>query len=228
MKKYELLLFDADDTLFDFHKAMCEALSKTLTHRDIKCDDEMIETYDKLDLAYWHRYEAGKITLPQMRKGHVLDFLTQYDIDIPHEEFDKSYYNHLADCSYLLDGAKELCKDLSRRYRLAIVTNGISSTQRRRMENSEIADCFENVFISYDIGHKKPEKGFFDYVFSFYGDVPREKMIIIGDSIGSDIKGGSDAGIATCWFNRRGAAGDTSIRVDYEIHSLAEVRSLFL
>lgn len=228
MTNYELLLFDADETLFDFHKAMCESLSKTLAQCGVKCSDKMIETYDEINNEYWHRYENGEITRPQMQKGRFDDFLARFNINYQSEKIDKIYLEKLAGCPYLYDGAKELCEDLSHKYRMAIVTNGISSMQRKRMESSDVAKYFEYLFISGDTGYKKPEKGFFDYVFSFYSDVPHEKFIIIGDSIGSDIKGGSDAGIATCWLNRRGAPCDASVRIDYEVHSLAEIRSLFL
>jgi HAD superfamily (subfamily IA) hydrolase, TIGR02254 len=227
-RKYELLLFDADDTLFDFNKAMREALTKALADQAVRCTDEMIARYDAINQQYWRRYEAGEVTKKQMQTGRFAEFLASCGIDCAPEPFDARYLDYLGGCPYLYDGAKELCADLSRFYRLAIVTNGISAMQRRRMENSEIARFFEQIFISGDTGYKKPEKGFFDYVFSRYPDVSHEKMLIIGDSLGSDIKGGIGAGIATCWINTRREPPDNALTPDYSCKDISGLRSLLL
>ena len=228
MRKYELLLFDADETLLDFHKAMCEALSLSLARYGTACTDEMINTYDKINKDYWRRYEGGEISRAHMQMGRFEDFLATIGIDCPPREFDRAYLDNLSACPFLLEGAEPLCEELSEHYRMAIVTNGISSMQRKRVEASKIAKYFENVLISGDTEYKKPEKGFFDYVFSFYGDVPREKVLIIGDTLAADIKGGNNAGIDTCWLNRAGEPQNPSIHADYEVHSFADIRNLLI
>lgn len=227
-KSFALLLFDADDTLFDFHKAMCESLAKTLAEQNIRCTEELIAQYDAINQQYWRRYEAGEVTKQQMQRGRFADFLASCGIECEPERFDARYLGHLGDCPYLYDGAKELCEDLSRVYRLAIVTNGISSMQRRRMDNSAIAGYFEEIFISEDTGFKKPEKGFFYYVFSRYPEVPLDKILIIGDSLGSDIKGGIDAGIATCWMNTRHEPPNDALKPTYICEDFSALRTLLL
>jgi 2-haloacid dehalogenase len=227
-RKYDLLLFDADDTLFDFYKAMCEALTKTLAEHGVSCTDEMIGRYDAINQRCWLRYEAGEFTREQMQRGRFTEFLSGMGLDCTPEQFDARYLEHLGDCPYLYDGALELCENLSHFYRLAIVTNGISTMQRRRMENSLIAQYFEQIFISADTGYKKPEKGFFDYVFSRYPDIPLSKILIIGDSLGSDIKGGIDAGIATCWVNTRQEPPNKTLVPDYIYDDLSGLHSILL
>lgn len=227
-RKYDLLLFDADDTLFDFHKAMCESLTKALAEQGVLYTDELIERYDKINKQCWLRYEAGEITRGQMQRGRFAKFLSGMGLDCTAEQLDTRYLELLGNCPYLYDGVKELCEELSHGYRLAIVTNGISSMQRRRMENSEIARFFEHIFVSADTGYKKPEKGFFDYVFSRYPDIPRVRMLIIGDSLGSDIKGGIDVGIATCWVNTRQEKPVKALTPDYILEDISGLYSLLL
>lgn len=228
MKKYELLLFDADETLFDFHRAMRTALSRALQQFGIVSGDEIINIYDKINKDCWRRFEKGELTREALQKERFVVFLSKIGADILPEKFNEAYLDNLSRCPFLLDGAKELCKDLSQYYRLAIITNGIPSMQRRRIAGSEIAQYFEYVLISGDTEYKKPDKEFFDYVFSFYKGLERDKALIIGDSLSADIKGGNNAGVDTCWLNRLGLPRDPEIHVDYEVSSLEEIRKLLI
>lgn len=228
MADYKLLLFDADETLFDFNKAMRVSLSRCLEHYGVECSAEMLDTFDKINIKYWNMYESGKISRPKMQKSRFEEFLSQFNIDCDPEEFDALYIDNLAFCPFLYDGVEELCRELSGRYRMSIVTNGIAYMQRKRIESSSIRKYFEHIIISDDAGYPKPEKGFFDYVFRIYSDIPRRAALVIGDSLVADIKGGIDAGTATCWVNPGGTCSDGTIKPDYEIRNINELRTLLL
>lgn len=228
MTNFELLLFDADETLFDFNKAMRVSICRCLNHYGIRCSENMLKTYDKINIKYWYLYENGAISRPQMQKSRFVEFLSQYNLDCDPGEFDRLYIENLAYCPFLYDGVESLCEDLSKHYRMSIVTNGIAYMQRKRIKSSTIEKHFEHIIISDDAGAPKPEKGFFDYVFSIYGDVPRTNALIIGDSLAADMKGGSIAGISTCWFNPGKLKNDLNIKINYEVQSIEQLRKLLL
>lgn len=223
-----MLLFDADETLFDFNRSMRAALAKSLKKFDYPFDETEINKYEKINQGYWRRFENGEVTKEQVRTGRFRDFLALIGLFCDAREFDLLYLNNLAVFPYLIDGAEELVAAFSGRYRMSIITNGISFLQRKRIESSPICKYFEHVFISEELNTKKPDKEFFDKVFSVYKDMPREKALVIGDSLSSDIKGGNNAGIDVCWLNRNGIKPDNSVRIDYEVHSLQELKKLLL
>lgn len=223
-----MLLFDADETLFDFNRSMRVALAKSLEKFDYPCGETEINKYEKINQGYWRRFENGEVTKEQVRAGRFRDFLALIGLSCDANKFDLLYLNNLAVFPYLIDGAEGLVAALSGRYRMSIITNGISFLQRKRIESSPICGYFEHVFISEELNTKKPDKEFFDKVFSVYKDMPRKKALVIGDSLSSDIKGGNNAGIDACWLNRNGIKPDNSIRIDYEVHSLPELKKLLL
>jgi HAD superfamily hydrolase (TIGR01549 family) len=129
----------------------------------------------------------------------------------------------LSEGTFLLDGAKELCETLSRSCKLALVTNGVSKTQHKRFENSEVKEYFADIFVSEDTGFQKPQKEYFDYVLKHLNVTDNEKVLIVGDSLSSDIKGGNNAWIPSCWFNPHELLNGTDAVCDYEIHSFSEL-----
>lgn len=225
---YKLLLFDADETLFDFKKALCVSLSKALESFGLECDNKTIETYDEINEKYWRLYEHGKITREQLRIDRCEEFFKTIGVDCDPKKFDDRYLENLGRCPYLLNGADKLCAELSKRYKMAIVTNGIAEMQKKRIKYSPIKEYFEHVFISEEAGFQKPDKRFFDYALCFYPDFKREEILIIGDSLTADIKGGNNAGIATCWLNRSGKKAYGYYKIDYEARSYEELKKLLL
>lgn len=228
MADYKLLLFDADGTLFDFNRSMRRSIFESLAQFGVCCGNDMIDAYSAINGEYWHKYETGEMSREKMQKERFVKFFAQYGLKIPPQEFDELYLKKLAEHPYLLDGAKQLCEDLASRYRMAIVTNGVSSMQRKRMENSEISGFFEKIFVSGEMNCKKPDKAYFDYVLNYYGDIAREHMLIIGDSLAADILGGSNAGIDTCWLNLSGEPRGAGCRANYEARSYDDIRRLLL
>ncbi len=232
MKYYTLLLLDADNTLFDFDAAEKYALEKTFTDCGWDYSAEIFCFYHRCNDDLWKALERGEVTRDELKVSRFIQtraFMEANGYTCATADYDamsSAYLKNLGACSTLLDGAKELCAELSQFYRLCIITNGTASVQYSRIQNSGIADFFEHLFISEEIGHQKPAKEFFDKVFETYPNVKKEDMLVIGDSISSDIKGAIGAGLDCCYFNT-GEAPE-GIKVTYQAKSFEDIRKLLL
>ncbi len=216
--KYDWLLFDADDTLFDFGKAEANALKWTLQGCGLPFRLEFIPQYARFNQQVWGEFERGLVTSIELREKRFRLFFEAAGLSGDTAAVSQLYLRNLALGTDLLEGAHELIHDLKGKFHLALVTNGLKDVQRPRLERSSLHDCFERVFISEEIGAAKPARGFFEAVFEAIGRPARESVLIIGDSLSSDIKGGLDYGIDTCWYNPHGKANE--LAVTYQVHSI--------
>ncbi|MFF2482798.1 YjjG family noncanonical pyrimidine nucleotidase [Paenibacillus sp. NPDC058071] len=233
MGKYEVILIDADDTLFDFGKAEAHALQSVLREIgvDLEADGDGPESYTGRYLAInaqlWKDLEAGLVTTSQLRQERfrrLLDGDTK--IALHPDAVSNRYLELLGEGAFLLEGAAALCKELAAKARVAVVTNGIKDVQINRIARSGLADCFEQVIVSEDTGFQKPQTGIFDHTFGKLGIRDKHNVLMVGDSLTSDIKGGNNYGIDTCWYNPSGKPNTTDIRPTYEIRSYTELLAL--
>lgn len=225
--RYTTLLFDADGTLFDYQKASWEALRQTLGQLSLPFSQELFHLYQEKNQAQWNLYELGEVTREQLGIRRFLHFFEAAGMaGVSPAEANEAYIGFLGQGAYLLPGALELIRSLQGRFSLYLVTNGIKQVQYRRLEGSPLAHCFNGVFISEETGFQKPQKGFFDFVFARIPEKDRARMLIIGDSLSSDIRGGNNAGIDTCWLNPKGIRNTNGAVCTYEISRLEELYSL--
>ena len=230
--QYRYLLFDADDTLFDFLKAEHQAIIETLRHFSLPDDEETIALYSRLNAALWLKFDHGEITRAKLlvqRFEELLEALGRDGIDPA--QVNQCYMYALAKGHFPFPGAAELCRDLhGMGYELAIITNGASIPQHGRLDNSPLRQYWKEIFISDDMGCQKPQPEYFDRVCEGMGISPEDRKyaLIIGDSLSSDIRGGLNAGIDTCWYNPRGKAADPSIPATYEVRNFEELRALLM
>ncbi len=199
--KYEFLLFDADHTLFDFQKSEYFALKEALEFYSLPSSDEVIERYSVINVKYWKMLERGEIDKKSLMLARFVEFAREYGFEDKAEALSDLYMSNLAHEAHLFDGALEMVEELSKKYRLFIITNGVKSTQDGRFGISPITKYFEKIFISEVIGAEKPHKEFFNAVENGIDGYCREKAIVIGDSLSSDIKGAINSGIDCIWFN---------------------------
>lgn len=221
---YTTLLFDADGTLFDYRRSSFGALRETLEYLGAPFSEEINETYQRINQSLWDELEQGKITREELRVRRFERFFLTQNIPVERaDEADKFYMNVLGGGNYLLPGAEELIKSLFGKYKIYIITNGTSSVQRKRFNGSAICDFLDDIFISDEIGIQKPMKGYFDYVTEHIPEKELRNMLIIGDSLTSDIQGGNNAGIDTCWFNPSGKDNNSEAKPTYEIKKLTDL-----
>lgn len=226
MKTYTTLLFDADGTLLDFKKTEKNALEYTFSKHNIPLTPKTLELYESINSKLWKQFEEGiidKKTVVYTRFGKLFKEL---EIDEDGIAFENEYQAALARGGYLLEYAKDILENLSKRYSLYIVTNGVSQTQYSRLNSTDIKKYFKDVFVSEDVGYQKPMKEYFDYCFERIDNFDMEKTLIIGDSLTSDIKGGINVNIDTCWYNPSHLEQPKDINITYVIHDLRELLEL--
>ena len=219
--------FDLDDTLFDFHAAEHRAVSLTLTHFGIAPTEEMCALYSKLNLEQWKRLEKGEITRTEVKINRFARFFEQTGLAVIPEDAAKFYETRLSEGYFFLPGALELIQSLYGRYRLYIVTNGTARVQQGRIADAGIEKYFDGIFISELIGADKPSKAFFEACFEKIPDFHKEKTVLVGDSLSSDIRGGKNAGLFTVWYNPRHEALNGQITPDEVIYDLSEIETKF-
>ena len=225
--QYTALLLDADDTLLDFRAAEHAALGALFHRMGFELDDATRELYAAVNRQLWAEYERGEIDRERLTGTRFGVLFEKLGRDVDGVAIDAAYREELGQQHQLVEGALEVCGKLRGRFRLYIVSNGVYTTQVPRLRDSGLAAQMDGVFISERVGHAKPSPLFFDHVMSEIG-IERGKALIVGDSLASDIRGGSGAGIDTCWFNPTASPRDENIKPTYEIASLDELLSLLL
>lgn len=225
---FTILLFDLDNTIFNFNMAEHNALSKTLHKMGIEPTESICNRYSELNLSQWKRLELGEITREQVKLFRFELLFNELGINCDAKTAASTYEGYLSVGHFFMDGAEQLLKKLSsmNQFRLFLVTNGTKKVQDGRLKSANISHYFENIFISEAIGYNKPQIEYFNKCFSMIPDFDKEKTVIIGDSLTSDMKGGILAGIKTIWFNPSGCDNTTEWIPDYEIHKLSELLPL--
>ncbi len=219
MKK-KAILFDLDETIFDFHRSENFALRTTLKENGVEPTDEMVAHYSKVNLSQWKLLEKGEITREQVLYRRFEIFFSDLGLSCDPVKVQRTYESTLSQSFFYLDGAEEMLSEMAEKYRLFIVSNGTARVQDGRIALSGIEKYFEKIFISERIGFNKPDARFFDKCFDLIGDLKRSDCFIVGDSLTSDILGGKNAGITTVWCNLKNEINDTEIVPDYEITSI--------
>lgn len=227
MKKYEVLLFDVDGTLLDFDRAEETGIEGLLTHFGVPVTEENKKKYHVLNKKYWEMLESGTITRDQVLSLRFEEFFGDFGIQVDGMDVDRLYRTFLDNSAFLLDGAIELLEAVKDKYPLYIITNGVAATQHKRLRASGLDKYFKGIFVSEEAGSQKPQKEFFEYCFERMGRRDVENMLIIGDSLTSDIRGGNNMGIDTLWFNPHKQENGAGVRVDYEVSSLKEIEEMF-
>ena len=218
---YSWLLFDADDTLFDYPLAEGKALRSTFEHFGQIYRTEYLRIYQVFNRQVWGEFERGETTSKELRLKRFRLLFDEIGVTLDPQDFSQRYLEALAQASDLFPGAAELLQALTGRYHLALVTNGLKEVQRPRLERSAIRPFIEKTFISEEIGIAKPAAGFFEAVLREIGNPPKNQVLIIGDSLTSDMQGGINYGIDTCWFNPGGKSSE--LPVTYTIKTLGQL-----
>ncbi|WP_336635068.1 YjjG family noncanonical pyrimidine nucleotidase [Lysinibacillus fusiformis] len=226
MTKYEILLFDVDDTLLDFDLAENAALDRMFKEENIVVTSEMIARYKEINESMWRAFERGEVTKNTLHNTRFSIAFKEFGIEIDGTYFESLFQKYLREAHHYVEGAYEVIAQLANHYHLYVVSNGVTITQNKRLVDANLAQYFKGIFISEQTGYQKPMPDFFDYVFERIDHFNKEKALIIGDSLTSDIKGGLQSGIDTCWFNIRNVENTSGIEPHYEIKKLQDLHDL--
>ena len=188
---YHTLLFDVDDTLLDFQMTEAKALNELFAEQGIELTPEVKTSYKALNHHLWREFEKGNMTREEVTGSRFGLLFQQFGKTVDSLAMEKRYRHYLNQGHDLIEGSHELLQTLSSQADLYIVTNGVSKTQYQRLTDAKMLGYFKKIFVSEDVGAQKPMKEFFDHVFSQIPQFEKEKTVIIGDSLTSDIKGGN-------------------------------------
>lgn len=222
----EYLFLDLDDTILDFHKAEQLAITKTFRFFGLEPTDAVLDRYHIINRQHWEKLERGELTREQVLVGRFAVLFSEQGISADPEAVARNYEHNLSVGHYFLPGAEEAVRSLSRKYRLYLASNGTASVQEGRLTSAGLYPYFAQVFISQELGYNKPAKPFFDACFARIPGFDPRKAIMVGDSLTSDILGGKNAGLRTCWVNPTHAPGRADIVPDYEIEGLSMLPEL--
>ena len=221
------ILWDIDGTVLDFLPSERYAIRKCFSIFGLgECTDEMMQEYSYINKKHWHRLETGSMTKEEMLVSRFEEFFSLYKLPVGlAESFNSEYQIRLGDKVFFNEGAEEVLESLLGRYILCAATNGTKTAQKAKLNASGLNRLFDYIFISEDIGYEKPDPRFFEHIFSVLGISNHKEVMIVGDGLTSDIKGGIDSGLITCWYNPTNDNCD-SINPDYIIDSLKKVNEI--
>ncbi|HYE09709.1 MAG TPA: YjjG family noncanonical pyrimidine nucleotidase [Patescibacteria group bacterium] len=225
--KYEIIIFDADETLFDFKKSEREAFKNTMLEFAIEYDENHhLKIYQGINTAIWKEFEDGIITQEKLKIERFKRLSENLNAGFDEVAFAKSYMKHLSHASFLYDDSIGLVKSLHKDYRLTIVTNGLKDVQDNRIRKSIIAKYLEDIVVSEEVNISKPDPKIFEHALNNINHTDKSKVLIVGDSLTSDIQGGINFGVDTCWFNPNKIVNRTNIKPTYEISNLMELKEI--
>ena len=221
----KVILWDVDGTLLDFKKAEYVAIKKCFEIFKLgECTDDMICRYSEINKRYWEKLERNEITKPEVLVNRFKDFFSVENIQTDcANEFNDEYQLQLGETICFCDQSLELMKGLKGKVKQYAVTNGTKIAQDKKLQKSGLIDIFDGVFISEEVGCEKPGIEFFEKVFYEIGNYDKEDIMIVGDSLTSDIQGGNNAGIICCWYNPKHMENNSDLRIDYEIDDLQKI-----
>lgn len=215
--QYSWLLFDADGTILDYNAAEAYSLKSAAASFGYRVTPEITDLYRGINSALWAELEKGNISSLELRVRRFKSLAEKLGWTVSPADFSSTYLEALGSSGFMIPGVREMLDNLPERLNRAIITNGIKDTQYGRLEKANLLGDFAYVIISEEAGVAKPAAGFFDYTLDIIGFRETDKMLVIGDSLSSDIAGGVGYGIDTCWYNPEGLANNSGIRPSYEI-----------
>ena len=222
--KYSTLLMDADDTIFDFPKCEYNALKNTLGDFDLHFDEEVYRNFTKINSDLWKLFEINKITRSDLRFRRFYQLVEKCFAGFEHSDrLADTYVKHLAEQAIFIDGAEAAMKELSGVYEIYLITNGLKPVQEGRIRLSGLHRFIRGAFISDAMNARKPMKEYFDAVLMSIPEKDKRRLLVVGDSLTSDMQGGRNAGLDTCLYDPKDRVHFPHPLCDYKIHELTEL-----
>ncbi len=219
---YQWILFDADETLFHFDAF--QGLKLMFSWYDVDFTQADYQQYQTANKPLWVDYQNGQITALELQTTRFQGWSDK--LNVPTQTLNSEFLRAMSETSACLPGAKALVTALTGKVKMGIITNGFTELQTVRLEKTGFKDAFFPLVISEQVGVAKPHPAIFDHAFSFMDDTPKDRILMVGDNPHSDIQGGINAGIHTCWLNVNNEPLPEGIKPHYQVGSLAELLGL--
>lgn len=217
--KYQWVLFDADETLFSFNSYL--GLKAMLARYQIDFSEQDYQDFQAVNKPLWVAYQNNEITAQDIQTRCFAKLSAQTGVDPL--QLNQELMAEMAFVSQPLEGVMDMLNALYGKVKMGIITNGFTDLQQKRLDNTQTSHFFDIVVISEQIGAAKPDRQVFDYAFALMDEFDRTKVLMVGDTLASDILGGNNAGIDTCWLNLLSKENDTDIKPTYEVHTMQQI-----
>lgn len=220
IKKYKIVFLDIDDTILDFKKCELNAITKTIERYGVTATKELTDKYSEINQSLWKAFERKEISKPELLRKRFDMFFKELDVLVDADEVNYNYLTYLSEETFLIDNAIFLLDSIYGKCKIYVITNAVERVQRSRLNKSGLLKYFDEVFISELIGYQKPDVRFFEEVYKQIGSPNKDEIIVLGDSLSSDIKGGVNFGVDTCYFNPHHKESEIK-NYTYEIDNLS-------
>ena len=227
---FKILFWDLDGTIIDTHKSVENSLLycfKKLNIED-KYNLDLVNDYYQINSNYWKNLGSKYHSIDEILKLRFEEFFNKYNIN-RNAKLASDYYEEEASRTvYPFDNIKNILLDLKKSFKMYITTNGKTYVQRNKLLNAGITDFFNDIFISEVIGFNKPDIRYFKKILDSIGEYKKDEILMIGDSIDSDIKGANNIGIKCCLYNPKKIKYNTDLKIDFEITNHNELYNILL
>jgi putative hydrolase of the HAD superfamily len=223
LRKVTHILFDADNTLYDFNYASKKAFKALCESLGISDNEDNYKIYHKHNGTVWHLFESNKMTAEELRWKRFDLFFEEINLNHDPHRANSYYLNAMVDNTRMINHARKIIHSLKKDYNLSIITNGLKEVQRSRIAKSNLTPIFEEIIVSDEIGYAKPSAAYFEYAHHKIGRPDKKNVLVVGDNLNSDIKGGLDFGYHTCWYNHNRLKHSDKVQPHYTINKLPEL-----
>lgn len=222
LQDWDCILFDADDTLFHFDALA--GLQRLFAGYDVQFTDHDYAEYQAINKPLWVDYQNGAINALQLQTRRFIGWGEK--LSVAPEVLNSGFLAAMAEICQPLDGAAHLLKTLHGKVQVGIITNGFTALQQARLERTGLRDLLDVLVISEQVGVPKPDVRIFDHTLALLGNPDRDRVLMVGDTPESDILGGINAGLKTCWLDNGSRVLPPEIKPTWQVQSLAELEAL--
>ena len=219
---WDWIFFDADETLFTFDSF--GGLQRMFLDYSVTFTADDFQDYQAVNKPLWVEYQNGAISALQLQHQRFEGWAAK--LNVPAGDLNEAFLNAMAEICTPLPGALSLLKTLKGKAKLGIITNGFTALQEIRLERTGLRDYFDLLVISEQIGVAKPHPAIFDYALEQAGNPARSRVLMVGDTAESDILGGMNAGLSTCWLNAHQRTLPDGVEPTWTVTTLGELEQL--
>ncbi len=223
--KYKWILFDADETLFEFHAF--PALVNIGVKYGFEFSQQDFAEYENINQPLWLKYQQQQLTVAQLKNKRFEHLTEKFGVDT--QVLNQEFSEQMSRLSPTFNGTVATLEHLHGKVKMGIITNGFSAMQQPRLEFTQTAKFFDLLVISEEVGVPKPHPAIFSFAFQqIQNQMPTEKsqILMVGDSLSADIAGGNEFGIDTCWLNRHQICASQDIQPTFEIQEISDLVNL--
>ncbi len=225
MDKITTVFLDVDNTLIDFNKSATKAMKDTFSHFSLPFSDDYVPVFFNVNDRLWEAVERNELTMTELHATRWKTIFEETHTDFNGVAFEQEFISQLSFSAIEVEGARDLLEYLSKKYTLCVASNtSLALRQNKRLESLDFLKYFTHRFYSSEIGASKPSPEFFTSALNTLGNIPKDEIVFIGDSLSADIKGAEHFGIASIWFNIN-SIEPTSITPKITVTSLSEIKN---